>query len=128
MEMGSESIQGSSEDLSAACGGGLVGHAFLTLCGGEGRYAVAPEDILQCLAGLVPNLARGAEGGVGYVADPACRAAGGTDLAVEALRRFARGTSQGCVGGAPARPPRAGNLARRAPTPSAHVPRTCSSE
>ena len=72
VEMGSESIQGSSEDLSAACGGGFVGHAFLTLRGGEGRYAVAPEDVLQGFAGLVPDLARGAEGGVGYVADPTC--------------------------------------------------------
>ena len=42
-EMGSEPIQGSSEDLSAARGGGFVGRAFLALGGGEGRYAVAPE-------------------------------------------------------------------------------------
>ena len=76
VEMGSESIQGSSDNLSAACGGGFVGHAFLTLGGGEGRYAVASEDVLQRFAGLVPYLARGAEGGVGYVADSACRAAG----------------------------------------------------
>ena len=33
-EMGSEPIQGSS----AACGGGLVGRAFLTLGGGEGHW------------------------------------------------------------------------------------------
>ena len=84
-EMGKEPIQGSSENLSAACRGGFVGHAFLTLGGGEGRYAVAPEDVLQSLAGLVPDLARGAEGGVGYVADPTCRAAGWTDLTVEDL-------------------------------------------
>src|SRR5215213_5758729 len=80
-EMGSEPIQGSS----AACGGGLVGCAFLTLGGGEGRYAVASEDVLQRFAGLVPHLARGAEGSVGYVAHPACRAAGRTDLTVEDL-------------------------------------------
>ena len=80
-EMGSEPIQGSS----AAGGGGLVGRAFLTLGGGEGRYAVASEDVLQRFAGLVPYLARGAEGGVGYVANPACRAAGGTYLTVEDL-------------------------------------------
>src|SRR5215208_673151 len=80
-EMGSEPIQGSS----AACGGGFAGRAFLPLGGGEGRYAVASEDVLQRLAGLVPHLARSAEGGVGYVAHPACRAAGGTDLTVEDL-------------------------------------------
>src|SRR5688572_11441051 len=80
-QMGSEPIQGSS----AACGGGLVGRAFLTLGGGEGRYAVASEDVLQRFAGLVPHLARGAQGGVGYVANPACRAAGGTDLTVQDL-------------------------------------------
>ena len=84
-EMGSEPIQGSSEDLSAACGGGLVGRTFLTLGGGEGRYAVASEDILQRLAGLLPYLARGTERGVGYVAHPTCRAAGWTDLTVEDL-------------------------------------------
>src|SRR5215211_3892652 len=83
--MGSESIQGSSENLSAACGGGLVGHAFLALRGGEGRYAVTSEDILQRLAGFVPDLARGTERGVGDVADPAGRAAGGTDLTVQDL-------------------------------------------
>src|SRR5688572_19002454 len=80
-DMGSELIQGSS----AACGGGLVGRAFLTLGGGEGRYAVASEDVLQRLAGLVPHLARGAQGGVGYVANPARRAAGRTDLTVQDL-------------------------------------------
>jgi len=84
-EMSSEPIQGSSEDLSATCGGGLVGRAFLTLGGGEGRYAVAPENVLQRLAGFVPDLARGAEGGVGYVAHPASRAAGGTDLTIQDL-------------------------------------------
>src|SRR5215212_1264562 len=83
--MGSEPIQGSSRNSSAACGGGLVGHTLLALRGGEGRYAVAPEDVLECLAGLVPDLARGTEGGVGNVADPACRAAGGTDLPVQDL-------------------------------------------
>src|SRR5215212_10025348 len=82
-DMGSEPIQGSSQDSSAACGGGLVGRAFLTLGGGEGRYAVASEDVLQRLACLVPHLARGAEGSVGYVANPACREAGGTYLTVE---------------------------------------------
>src|SRR3712207_1306117 len=79
-EMGSEPIQGSS----TACGD-LLGRAFLTLGGGEGRYAVASEDVLQRLAGLVPYLARGAQGGVGYVAYPARRAAGRTDLTVEDL-------------------------------------------
>ena len=80
-EMGSEPIQGSS----AACGGGFAGRAFLTLGGGEDRYAVTSEDVLQCLAGLVPHLARGREGSVGYVANPACRAAGGTNLTVQDL-------------------------------------------
>jgi hypothetical protein len=78
-EMGAEIIQGSS------AGGGLVGCAFLALGGGKRRYAVASEDVLQRLTRLVPYPARGAEGGVGYVADPACRAAGGTDLTVQDL-------------------------------------------
>ena len=78
-EMGSEIIQGSS----AGGGGGLVGRAFLTFCGGKRRYAVAPKDVLQRLACLVPHFARSAEGGIGYVADPACRAAGGTDRPVQ---------------------------------------------
>jgi hypothetical protein len=80
-EMGSEPIQGSS----AACGSGFAGRAFLALGGGEGRYTVTFEDILQCFAGLVPYFARGAEGGVGNVAHPTCRAASGTDLTVEDL-------------------------------------------
>src|SRR5829696_6137464 len=80
-EMGSEPIQGSS----AACGGGFVGRAFLTLGGGEGRNAVASEDVLKRFAGLVPDFARGAQRGVGYIADPARRAAGGTDLTVQDL-------------------------------------------
>src|SRR5919107_2792481 len=83
--MGSEPIQGSSSNSSAACGSGLVGHTFLALCGGEGRYTVTSEDVLERLAGLVPDLASGTEGGVGDVADPTCRAAGGTDLPVQYL-------------------------------------------
>lgn len=81
-EVGSESIQGSS----AACGGGLVGGPpFLALGGGEGRYAVAPEDVLKGFAGLIPDLARRAKGGVCDVADPASRAAGRPDLTVKDL-------------------------------------------
>ena len=80
-EMDSEPIQ----DSLAACWRRLGGSAFFALGGGEGRYAVAPEDVLQRLTGLVPHLARGAQGGVGYVAHPACRAAGGTYLTVQDL-------------------------------------------
>ena len=77
-EVGSQPIQGSS----AACVGGC---AFLALGCGEGRYAVTPEDVLEGFAGLIPDLARRTEGGVCYVAYPASRAAGGTDLTVEDL-------------------------------------------
>jgi hypothetical protein len=70
-QMGAESIQRGSEGWSAARGGGLVGGAFLAFGGGQGSYAVAPEHLFQGFAGLVPDLARGAQGGVGDVADPA---------------------------------------------------------
>ena len=80
-QMGSESIQCSS----AGGGGGLVGYAFLAFGCGESRYAVTPEDVLERFAGLVPDLARGAKGGVGDIADPACGAAGGPDLTVQDL-------------------------------------------
>lgn len=82
-QMGVESIQGPPAASSTACGG--VGGAFLAFGGSEGRYAVAAEHVFEGFAGLVPDLARGAQGGVGDVADPAGRAAGGPDLTVQDL-------------------------------------------
>src|SRR3712207_1807934 len=69
----------------SADGGGFAGVSALALCGGELGYAVASEDPFERLAGLIPDLARGAQGGVGDVADPAGRTAGGTYLAVQDL-------------------------------------------
>src|SRR5918997_766666 len=81
VEVRLESIQGSS----AAGGGRLAGGAGLALEFGELGDAVAPEDAFEGLAGLVPDPAGGAERGVGDVADPARRATGRTDLAVQDL-------------------------------------------
>ena len=80
-QMSPESIQGSS----AGRGGGLVGCAFLELGCGELGDAVAPEDVFESFAGLVPDLARCAKRSVRDIADPACRAAGRTDLTVQDL-------------------------------------------
>jgi hypothetical protein len=80
-QMGPQSIQKSL----AGGWGGYVGRAFLKLGRGELGDAVTAEDVLEGLAGLIPDLARGAKGGVGDVAYPAGGAAGGTDLTVQDL-------------------------------------------